>query len=154
MRKAKQQFFQSLDPAKPKQFWKVVKALSEGTSVILPLTHEGVTADTSLGKANMLNNYFATCFNNSCNPLNEDQQPLITTPFPVELLCNEEEVHELFSSLDESKANGPDEISAKMLKKHSTLHCSKCYQTVQPSSYSGKDSFSVENVHSGTYTEI
>ena len=107
MRKAKEQFFRSLDPAKPKQFWKAIKALSKGTSVIPSLTHDGVTADTSLGKANMLNNYFATCFNNSCNPLNEDLQPLVTTPFPEELLCNEEEVQELLSSLDESKANGP-----------------------------------------------
>ena len=64
----------------------------------------------------MLNNYFATCFNKSCNPLNVDQQPLVTTPFPEELLCNEEEVEELLSSVDVSKASGPDDISAKMLK--------------------------------------
>ena len=64
MRKAKEQFIQSLDPAKPKQFWKAIKALSKCTSVIPSLTYDGVTADTSLGKANMLNNYFATCFNN------------------------------------------------------------------------------------------
>ena len=95
MKKAKLQFFQSLDPTKPKQFWKAIKALSKGASVILPLIHEGVTANSPLGKANMLNNYFATCFNKSCNPLNVDQQPVITTPFPEELLCNEEEVEEL-----------------------------------------------------------
>ena len=82
MRKAKLKFFQSLDPAKPKPFWKAIKALSKDASVIPPLTHEGVTADSSLGKANMLNNYFATCFNRSCNPLNEDHQPTVTTPFP------------------------------------------------------------------------
>ena len=103
MRKAKLQFFQSLDPTKPKQFWKAIKALSKGASVIPPLTHKGVTADSPLSKANMLNNYFATCFNKSCNPLNVDQQPLITTPFPEELLCNEEEVEELLSSVDVSK---------------------------------------------------
>jgi len=32
------------------------------------------------------------------------------------LLCSEEEVHEMIMSLDTSKANGPDGISAKMLK--------------------------------------
>ena len=113
-RKAKLTFFQSLDPAKPKQFWKAIKALNKGANVIPPLTHEGVTANGSLGKANMLNNYFATCFNKSCHPLNEGQQPTVTTPFPEELLCNEQEVEELLPSVDVSKANGPDEISAKM----------------------------------------
>ena len=69
-----------------------------------------------IAKAKMLNNYFAMCFNKSYNPLNVDQQPLVTTPFPEELLCNEEEVEELLSSVDVSKASGPDDISAKMLK--------------------------------------
>ena len=50
----------SLDPTKLKQFWKGIKVLNRGASVIPPLSHEGVTADSSLGKANMLNNYFAT----------------------------------------------------------------------------------------------
>ena len=51
MRKEKELFFQSLDSAKPKQFWKAIKTLSKGTSVIL---HDSVTADISLGKANTL----------------------------------------------------------------------------------------------------
>ena len=54
MRKAKEQFFQLLDSAKPKQFWKAIKTLSKGTSVIPSLTYDSVTADISLGKANML----------------------------------------------------------------------------------------------------
>ena len=49
-----------MDPTKLKQFWKGIKVLNRGASVIPPLSHEGVTADSSLGKANMLNNYFAT----------------------------------------------------------------------------------------------
>ena len=35
---------------------------------------------------------------------------------PPELLCTENEVLELLLALDTSKANGPDNISAKMLK--------------------------------------
>ena len=49
LRKAKQKLFLSLDPAKPKQF---LKALSMGVSVIPLLTHEGVTADSYVGKGN------------------------------------------------------------------------------------------------------
>ena len=77
---------------------------------------------SSLDKAKMLNNYFATCFNKSCSTLNVDQQPLVATPFPEELLCNEE-VEELLSSVDVSKASGPDDISAKMLKNTCTAPC-------------------------------
>ena len=36
--------------------------------------------------------------------------------FPDEILCSEEEVLQLLSNLDVSKANGPDNISAHMLK--------------------------------------
>ena len=35
---------------------------------------------------------------------------------PEDFLCTEEEVYEMLLSLDTSKANGPDGISAKMLK--------------------------------------
>ena len=39
-----------------------------------------------------------------------------TLSFPSELLCNEENICELLESLDISKSNGPDGISARMLK--------------------------------------
>ena len=35
---------------------------------------------------------------------------------PDELLCTEEEVYDLLSTLDVSKSNGHDDISARMLK--------------------------------------
>ena len=38
----------------------------------------------------------------------------------MEFLCNEEEVYQLLSSLDVTKANGPDEISARKLKHTAT----------------------------------
>ena len=43
-----------------------------------------------------------------------DLQP--PSEFPEELLWNEEDVYQLFSSLDVTKASGPDGISARMLK--------------------------------------
>lgn len=69
-------------------------------------------------------------------------------------MCNEEEVEELLSSVDVSKASGPDDISAKNAKEHSTLHHFKYHQIVQSVPYSREDSFSLEGVHSGTYTKI
>ena len=62
-------FFRSLDPNKPKQFWKAVKALNKGKSLIHSLNHDGVTADSDVDKANMLNQYFSMCFCWSHPPL-------------------------------------------------------------------------------------
>ena len=73
----------------------------------------------------MVNDYFSTCFNTMVPPL-EDQASmpdcisildLDPDKCPPDLLCTEEEVHELLVNLDVTKANGPDGISAKMLTK-------------------------------------
>ena len=68
----------------------------------------------------MLNDYFSTCFNNSIPPLSDTDSDTFanstSSECPPELLCNEEEVLELLLSLDTTEVNGPDEISAVMLK--------------------------------------
>ena len=66
----------------------------------------------------MLNSYFETCFNKSQPPLESIDFHLTTPPdtFPSQLLCSEDEISVLLSSLDVSKSNGPDGISARMLK--------------------------------------
>ena len=43
-------------------------------------------------------------------------QPTNTSEFPEDLLCSEDEVLNLLLSLDVNKANGPDGMSANMLK--------------------------------------
>ena len=63
----------------------------------------------------MLNNFFVNCFNTTFPPLPQ----IIANPssdLGDEMLCTENEVFHLLSSLDVSKASGPDGISAKMLK--------------------------------------
>ena len=67
----------------------------------------------------MLNSFFAKCFNSRSAPLEENATRGVTTrleEFPDDLYCTEEEVRDLLSHLDISKSNGPDGISAKMLK--------------------------------------
>ena len=66
----------------------------------------------------MLNNFFSSCFNQSIPPITPtcDYERLEQIDCPPELLCTEDEVLELLLALDTSKANGPDNISAKMLK--------------------------------------
>ena len=65
----------------------------------------------------MLNEFFSTCFNTLLPPLlplNND--PVLLDQCPEDLLCTVDEIFFLLKSLDVSKANGPDGISARMLK--------------------------------------
>ena len=71
-------------------------------------------------KAKTLNNFFSDCFNLGVLPLSEYDKHIYSevnsSECPSELLCTEEEVLELLLTLDTTKANGPDKISATMLK--------------------------------------
>ena len=66
----------------------------------------------------MLNTFFGDCFNHRVSPLDfQDMDQL--EPFsccPDDLLCSVEEIQWLLEHLDTSKSNGPDGISARMLK--------------------------------------
>ena len=67
-------------------------------------------------KAEVLNLFFHSCFNSALPPLSaENLVTLNPTDCPEELPCTEE-VFGLLSTLDTTKSNGPDGISAKMLK--------------------------------------
>ena len=71
-------------------------------------------------KASMLNNFFSQCFNSSLPALSEDDCSTFVdtdkSDSNEELFCTEEEVLEMLCTLDTSKATGPDEISAVILK--------------------------------------
>ena len=66
----------------------------------------------------MLNEFFSTCFNTAVPPLsmNDDDFTVQNDRCPEELLCSAEEILYFIMSMDLQKANGPDGISAKMLK--------------------------------------
>ena len=68
-------------------------------------------------KANLLNASFINSFNVAIPELGmEDIPELPHEDCPDKLLCTEEEVYDLLSTLDVSKSNGHDDISAWMLK--------------------------------------
>ena len=70
-------------------------------------------------KADMLNSFFSTCFNPAIPPLSPSNVSTSTTcdvSSTDDLLCTDEEVYSMLSSLDISKASGPDGVSARMLK--------------------------------------
>ena len=48
----------------------------------------------------------------------------------INLLCTEEDIYGLLSSLDTSKASGPDGISAKNAQDDCRIYCTLCMQAV------------------------
>jgi len=116
MRKAKGHFFKNFNPSSSKQFWKTVKILNKNNVSIPALVRNGTTVTKDFDKASMLNQYFSECFNMAQPPLSSRYEEPNIGNCPEDFLCTEEEVYEMLLSLDTSKANGPDGISAKMLK--------------------------------------
>ena len=115
IREAKKKFFENLESADQKVFWKTVKLLNRAESSIPTLTTpDGVQASSSSDKASTLNHYFYTCFNKA---LTEQSVPPLTSPtYPENILISEAYVANALLTLEVSKSTGIDSISAKMLK--------------------------------------
>ena len=68
----------------------------------------------------MLNKYFSLCWNNKELPLTEATATTYNDNGSErdsgDILCTEEEVYHYLITLDTAKTNGPDNISACMLK--------------------------------------
>ena len=118
LRKAKATFFRNLNPRNPKKFWKAVKYLNKHHSAIPTLSHGDTVAQSGADKAEMLNSFFVSCFNSSQPPLTHADSNTLKPDHacPENILCKEQQVLGLLRAVDTSKANGPDEISARMLK--------------------------------------
>ena len=131
MRQAKKDYFRKLNPNSPKQFWKLCKLLNSSNSTIPTLAYGVTIAQTNGQKAEMLNSFFVSCFNRALPPVESTDFRVPTPPdvFPSELLCSEDEISDLLSSLDVSKSNGPDGISARIFKfSYCIQHCT-CYHS-------------------------
>jgi len=63
LRSAKANYFKRINPHDAKQFWKAVKYLNKAKSSIPVLTRDDVTARSDKEKADMISEYFTTCFN-------------------------------------------------------------------------------------------
>ena len=116
LRSAKAAYFRKLNPANPKQFWKAVKYLNEGSSSIPVLTHNNRTFNSDEDKANILNSFFSSCFNDSLPPLSLLECNGPAPQCDSNILCSEKEVVSMLQLLSTAKASGQDGISAHMLK--------------------------------------
>ena len=87
------------------EFWKTLKLLNHNPSTISILEDNGTNIVTSTDKANVLNRFFYSCFNNSCAPLSECS--LVSgseaEQCPQYLLSTEESLFELLTAPDISR---------------------------------------------------
>ena len=119
MRSAKSSYFQRLNPKDKKQFWKAIKYLNKQQSSIPTLHYQDTAAESNSEKANLLNEFFSACFSRDIPPLSPADTNYHNAHYdscPEDLLCTTDEVLFLIETLDSSNANGPDGISAQMLK--------------------------------------
>ena len=94
-----------------------MKCLNKKQTSIPTLKAGNSTATTDREIAQLLNNHFSHNFNNSLPPLLPGNvQTTDSSDIPEDLLCTVEEVTYLLSTIDPSKASGPDRISARMLR--------------------------------------
>ena len=113
MRIKKDEYFRRLSGSTNKEFWKSMKLLNKNRATIPTLERDNCTAASDLDKATLLNTFFASCWNSGEQPLTEDTCPCVDLPaFEI----SPEEVFALINKLDVKKANGPDGISAFMLR--------------------------------------
>ena len=118
LRSAKANYFNRINPHDAKQFWKTVNYLNKVKSSIPVLTRDDVTARSDKEKADMISEYFTTCFNRNIPPLGSGVSPDPDNVYHMdeEFLCTTDEIFYFLTSLDTSKSSGPDRISARMLK--------------------------------------
>ena len=120
LKSSKAKFFDRLNPSDPKSFWKTVKTLSK-QSISIPALKDkcGHVASSDVDKAVMLNDFFVQCFNYSVPALDNwssQDYDLDSSSCPDEFYCSEDEVIDLLTSLNLTKASGSDGISATMLR--------------------------------------
>ena len=117
LRSGKRSFFADLESSNVNQFWKKIRLLNRKESSIPTLSTGDITASTNPEKAELLNEYFSSNFNSAVPALDYCSIPTaLPDDCPDEILCTEEDVFALLSTLDCSKASGTDDISARMLK--------------------------------------
>ena len=119
LRQAKKNFFSNLNTSDTKQFWKTIKILNKQGAKIGTITHDNTACNSDKDKANAFNEFFSSCFNLAYPPIST----MTSTSYSEcshNILCSEDEAYELLKCLDVSKANGPDGISACMLRSTAT----------------------------------
>ena len=116
LRNSKKHHFSKLANASDKEFWKSVRLFNKKQDSIPPLNSNGNIISDDKQKAEILNNFFASCWNSLEQPLTEETYHSFHSLPCEDATVSADQVFHLISSLDTNKASGPDGISGQMLK--------------------------------------
>ena len=104
---------------KQKKFWNYIKNTKKENSGVTPLRHEGFLVDNTKQKAEILNKQYHSVF----TPENDHEQiPQLHDNYPAmhDIHITLNGTQKLLQNLDPSKATGPDEIPARILKQYAS----------------------------------
>ena len=135
LRNGKQQYFNTLTSANKKAFWKSVKLLNKNRENIPTLKSGDSVVASNKDKANLLNNFFV---NIAEQPLTERMYAVNNSDAYDDSTVSPDEVLHIIYGLDINKANGPDGISAYMLKATAESIVYSLAKRFSPSLSSGK----------------
>lgn len=135
-KQAKEIFFNNIEftlsdtnASNPRQYWKIIKMLVKDNSSkcepIPPLLNEsnGTFSFTDIEKANTLNNYFSSVSNIDDSLASLPYFSSKTNKRLYNIFVTEQDTIDILSNLNVNKANGPDEISHRMLKETRNTIC-------------------------------
>ena len=102
----------------PKKFWRFVQGKLKTKSGISPLNSNGKTVVSDQDKANVLNSFFSSVFTQeNLNSLPDIQENSKSMGISLsEIIVTPEAVKRKLRVLDSNKAQGPDQIPARILK--------------------------------------
>ena len=99
-----------------KNFWRYVKAQKQDTTGVSPLRFDGNLHSDSAGKAKALSEQFSSVFTEDTPETADLRAEGPSYPPIPELIIREEGIEKLLSGLNPSKASGPDQVPARLLK--------------------------------------
>ena len=145
LRESRDNFFDSLESmfkSNPKRFWSILKYKSQSKNIPDVIsTASAVRTTTNVEQSlrtisdnaedisNMFNNYFTSVF--TTDNLSEDSTSETSYPTVTELSFSANEVQTVLDALEVTKATGPDEIPARLLKETSYAIASSLCSSVQ-----------------------
>ncbi len=105
-------------PEKPRKFWSFVNARTGISNIPSCISHCGFSAYTPKSKADLLNSYFNSIFNQPFKEMDNPNGDLIpVTDHTIDdVVVSADDVFKVLSTLDTKKACGPDGISPRILK--------------------------------------